>query len=93
MSSYGGALERLARVYEADAEVLRDLLQEIHIALWRSFAGTDTGIWTASSAVQNDAGRGGVGGYCWPTTTIMKVSGLGRGRAPAAAGSISAVGR
>lgn len=34
MSSYGGALERLARAYEADAEVLRDLLQEIHIALY-----------------------------------------------------------
>jgi len=41
MSSYGGALERLARAYEADAEVLRDLLQEIHIALWRSFTSFD----------------------------------------------------
>ena len=39
MSDYGGALERLARAYEADAEVRRDLLQEIYIALWRSFAG------------------------------------------------------
>ena len=35
---YSGALERLARVYEADAELCRDLLQEIHVALWRSFA-------------------------------------------------------
>jgi RNA polymerase sigma-70 factor (ECF subfamily) len=41
MSSSGDALERLARAYEADAEVRRDLLQEIHIALWRSFAGFD----------------------------------------------------
>jgi RNA polymerase sigma-70 factor, ECF subfamily len=37
--TYGAALERLARAYEADAEVRRDLLQDIHIALWRSFAG------------------------------------------------------
>ncbi len=36
---YGTPLERLARGYEADAEARRDLLQEIHIALWRSFAG------------------------------------------------------
>jgi RNA polymerase sigma-70 factor (ECF subfamily) len=27
--------------YEADAEVRRDLLQDIHIALWRSFASFD----------------------------------------------------
>ena len=33
--SYGAALERLARAYEADRESCRDLLQEIHIALWR----------------------------------------------------------
>ncbi len=37
--TYGAALERLARAYEADPEVRRDLLQDIHIALWRSFAG------------------------------------------------------
>ena len=30
-----------ARVYEADPERRRDLLQEIHIALWRSLAGFD----------------------------------------------------
>jgi len=36
-STYGAALERLARAYEADAEIRRDLLQEIHIGLWRSF--------------------------------------------------------
>jgi RNA polymerase sigma-70 factor (ECF subfamily) len=38
---HGGALERLARAYEAGPEDRRDLLQEIHIALWRSFAGFD----------------------------------------------------
>ena len=38
---YGAALERLARVYEIDPECRRDLLQEIHLALWRSFEGWD----------------------------------------------------
>ncbi len=33
---HGAALERLARAYEADPETCRDLLQEIHIALWKS---------------------------------------------------------
>jgi RNA polymerase sigma-70 factor, ECF subfamily len=37
--TYGAALERLAKAYEADLEKRRDLLQEIHIAIWQSFAG------------------------------------------------------
>ena len=37
-AEYGAALERLARAYEFDRERRRDLLQEIHLALWRSFA-------------------------------------------------------
>ncbi|MFZ1084873.1 MAG: sigma-70 family RNA polymerase sigma factor [Terracidiphilus sp.] len=37
--AYGPALDRLARAYEADPEDRRDLSQEIHIALWRSFEG------------------------------------------------------
>ncbi len=37
--TFGTALGRLASAYEADPEARRDLLQEIHIALWRSFAG------------------------------------------------------
>lgn len=37
--AHGPALDRLARAYEADPEDRRDLLQEIHIALWRSFEG------------------------------------------------------
>jgi RNA polymerase sigma-70 factor (ECF subfamily) len=35
---HGAALERLARACEAAPEERRDLLQEIHLALWRSFA-------------------------------------------------------
>ena len=38
-ATYGAALDRLARAYEADPERRRDLGQEIHLALWRSFAG------------------------------------------------------
>ena len=37
-AEYGAALERLARAYEADPDRRRDLLQDIHLALWRSFA-------------------------------------------------------
>lgn len=39
--AYGPALDRLARAWEADAERRRDLLQEIHVALWRSFERFD----------------------------------------------------
>jgi RNA polymerase sigma-70 factor (ECF subfamily) len=35
---FAPAIERLARGYEADAELRRDLVQEIHAQLWRSFA-------------------------------------------------------
>ena len=38
---YGTALERLAHAYEADPDRSRDLLQEIHLALWRSFEKFD----------------------------------------------------
>jgi RNA polymerase sigma-70 factor (ECF subfamily) len=40
-AEYGAALERLARAYERDADKRRDLLQEIHVALWRSLARFD----------------------------------------------------
>ena len=40
-ATYGVALDRLAQAYEADPEIRRDLLQEIHLALWRSFEGFD----------------------------------------------------
>lgn len=35
--TFGEALIRLARGYESDAERRKDLLQDIHVALWRSF--------------------------------------------------------
>jgi RNA polymerase sigma-70 factor (ECF subfamily) len=38
---FGPALERLARAYEADPDVRRDLIQDIHFAIWRSFATYD----------------------------------------------------
>jgi RNA polymerase sigma-70 factor, ECF subfamily len=40
-ATYGAALERLARAYEFDADRRLDLVQEIHVALWRSFAVFD----------------------------------------------------
>ncbi len=36
-TTFSAALERVARAYEADPDRRRDLLQEIHLALWRSF--------------------------------------------------------
>ena len=39
--TYGPALDRLARAYEADSEARRDLLQEIHLGLWRSLESFD----------------------------------------------------
>lgn len=41
VAEHGAALERLARSYEADAHKRQDLLQDIHLALWRSFPGFD----------------------------------------------------
>jgi RNA polymerase sigma-70 factor, ECF subfamily len=41
VADYGGALERLARAYERNADKRRDLLQEIHVGLWRSLARFD----------------------------------------------------
>jgi RNA polymerase sigma-70 factor (ECF subfamily) len=36
-AEYGPAIERLARAYEADPDRRRDLSQDIHFQLWRSF--------------------------------------------------------
>ena len=41
VEGYGSALDRLARAYEYDSEARRDLLQEIHLQLWLSFANFD----------------------------------------------------
>jgi RNA polymerase sigma-70 factor, ECF subfamily len=40
-ADFGAALDRLARGHEAQEDRRRDLLQEIHVALWRSFATFD----------------------------------------------------
>ena len=40
-AAFGPALERLVRGYERDPDKRRDLLQEIHVALWRSLARFD----------------------------------------------------
>jgi RNA polymerase sigma-70 factor (ECF subfamily) len=40
-AAFGPAIERLARAYERDPDKRRDLLQEIHVALWRSLARFD----------------------------------------------------
>jgi RNA polymerase sigma-70 factor, ECF subfamily len=40
-ATYAAALERLAQAYEIDRDRQRDLLQEIHLALWRSFETFD----------------------------------------------------
>ena len=38
VAEHGAMLARLARAYEADVDQRRDLLQEIHVDLWRSLA-------------------------------------------------------
>jgi RNA polymerase sigma-70 factor, ECF subfamily len=40
-ASFGAALGRVARAYEADPDKRRDLQQEIHISLWRSLEKFD----------------------------------------------------
>jgi RNA polymerase sigma-70 factor (ECF subfamily) len=40
-AQFGPALQRLARASEANPERARDLLQDMHLALWRSFAAYD----------------------------------------------------
>ncbi|HEY3950389.1 sigma-70 family RNA polymerase sigma factor [Phenylobacterium sp.] len=40
-AEFGAAVERLARGYEANPEARRDLVQDIHLALWRSLSAFD----------------------------------------------------
>jgi RNA polymerase sigma-70 factor (ECF subfamily) len=40
-AGFGAALDRMACGYEADPDRRRDLLQDIHLALWRSFVAFD----------------------------------------------------
>ena len=39
--NFGPALQRLARASEADPDRRRDLLQDMHVALWQSMSGFD----------------------------------------------------
>jgi RNA polymerase sigma-70 factor (ECF subfamily) len=64
VAQYGPAIERLARAFEADADERRDLIQDMHVALWRSFASFDgrcsVGTWTwrvAHNAAASHVGR------------------------------------
>src|ERR1700730_4997683 len=41
VNEYGSSLERLTSAYEADPEKRRDLSQDIHFQLWRSFQRYD----------------------------------------------------
>ena len=41
IEKFGPALHRLARAYEADPDKRRDLSQDIHLQLWRSFRRYD----------------------------------------------------
>lgn len=41
VAEFGPAIDRLARGYEADADLRRDLRQDIHVQLWRSLARFD----------------------------------------------------
>jgi RNA polymerase sigma-70 factor, ECF subfamily len=40
-AEFGPAIARLARAYEANVDARADLVQDIHVALWRSLAGFD----------------------------------------------------
>lgn len=40
-AQWGAALQRIARATEADPERRRDLLQDMHVTLWKSFAAFD----------------------------------------------------
>ena len=41
VETYGPAIVRMARSWEADSDARQDLLQEMHLALWRSLATFD----------------------------------------------------
>ena len=40
-AAFGAPLQRLARAYEGDPDKQQDLLQEIHLEIWRSLANFD----------------------------------------------------
>lgn len=78
---YGPALERLCRAYEADADRRLDLLQDIHFALWRSFARFDgrcaEGTWIYRVAHNVAATHVLKGRRAQKTVTLDELSGHG----------------
>jgi RNA polymerase sigma-70 factor, ECF subfamily len=57
VSEYGSMMARLASGYEMDSEQRLDLLQEIHLALWRSFAGFDERCDLPSSTIDSPSSK------------------------------------
>jgi RNA polymerase sigma-70 factor, ECF subfamily len=65
-SAHAPAIARLARAVEANPDHARDLEQEIHLALWRSFAGFD--------------GRCAISTWVYRVAHNVAASHVGRGR-------------
>ncbi len=63
-ASFGSALQRIVRSSETDKELQRDLLQEIHLALWRSLALFD--------------GRSSLSTWVWRVAHNVSASHVGR---------------
>ncbi|MHA6719940.1 RNA polymerase sigma factor [Sphingomonas sp. RS6] len=67
-AAHAPAIARLARAVEADADLARDLEQEIHLALWRSFDRFDgrcsiaTWVWRVAHNVAAAHARSGARG-------------------------------
>lgn len=78
--THGAALERLARGWERDAEKRRDLVQEIHVALWRSLAAFDgrcsLATWTFRVAHNVAASHARRAASVRPLATIDEVASL-----------------
>jgi hypothetical protein len=53
-ADFGPALGRLARAYESDHALRQDLLQDIHVALWRSLSAYD-GRWALAPGIDTKA--------------------------------------
>lgn len=81
-AAHGGAIERLARGYEADAELRRDLVQDVHVALWRSFAGFDgrcserTWVFRVAHNAAADHVRGRLRARAEPLVDIAEAAGM-----------------
>ena len=84
-AAFGPALERLARAYEPDPDRRRDLLQEIHVALWRSLARFD-GRCSLRTWVYRVAHNTATSKVLRPQTNAPKLMALDHAAEPIAAG-------